>query len=238
MGFLILLLTQFTFAQTSTRTEVQVNICESMATLTEKLQLSAWKAKASQKSYLIDTKSLQLYASDLVFKVKLNPSTEEAEITLKHNQILNGQKTQATSADCEYDLHGTQKKLACKLSNVLTMNEFLRFVDNQDYLALLNSEQLAWLNELQIQIPPDLQMTFAFHDQDYTSKLQNYKITLGVTKNQRQNEFTEISIRTAENDEIQAQRELLTYLKSKNVHICADQNSIFTRLKLESFFKQ
>jgi hypothetical protein len=58
-------------------------------------------------------------------------------------------------------------------------------------------------------------MTIEFKDRDYSCKFKIYKLTLGLSKNLRQQEFTEISIRTTQNDELTAQTELLAYLKSK-----------------------
>lgn len=235
---LLILLLQTALAQAPTKTEVQVNICESFKSVSEKIELSSWKAKAAEKSYFVDNAHLELYKSNLTFKAKVNEPTEQVEIILKHNQLLTSSDVTSTSANCEYDLHGSQKKLACKVANVISISEFNRFSQNSDFTALLSAEQLNWLHELQTALPQNLQMTTEFQDIDYSSKLKNSKVALGLSKNWRQQEFTEISTRTTQNDELQAQTELLDYLKSKKIRICDDQNSIMTRLKLESFFKQ
>ena len=113
---LLILLLQTALAQTPSKTEVQVNICESFKSVSEKLELSSWKAKTIEKSYLIDNSHLDFYKSNLTFKAKVNEQTQQVEIILKHNQILTNSNATPTSADCEYDLHGFQKKLACKLT--------------------------------------------------------------------------------------------------------------------------
>lgn len=235
---LLSLLFQIALAQNTSKTEVQVNLCESKQSLSAKLSLSVWKQKDSEVSYLLDNSKLELYQAGMVFKIKINTDTQLSEVILKHNQILNDHAVVNTSADCEYDLHGEQKKLACKLVNPIPVDDFNRIVESQNYKALLSAEQLTWLNELQIQIPENLQMTSAFSDQDFSTKFKNLKFTLGVSVSAKNQEFIEISTRSPSADEKQTQKELLEYLKTKNANLCDDQNSIITRLKLESFFKQ
>ncbi len=136
---LLLLLLQTAFAQAPTKTEGQVNICESFQSVYDKLDLSSWKAKTAEKSYLIDNSHLDLYKSNLTFKAKVIEKADQVEIIVKHNQVLTNSDVISTSSDCEFDLHGSQKKLACKLTNAIFLSEFNRLRQNGEFTALLNA---------------------------------------------------------------------------------------------------
>ena len=232
-------------------TEVQVNICDSAEQLESKLNLTAWKSKKPEQSYFIENKALHFYRKDWVFKVKLSPHKNEAEVVLKKNSFINSttleSQTEQLAVDlnlekneisCEYDLHGNQKKVACKLTRKISIQDFEQHRHRSDYSGLLSNDQLNWLNKEKVDLTDDLEMTSAFDDQDYVDEKKDQKVTLGITHNHKTESFIEASVRSPSDDAPEAQQQLLDYLKKRNVRLCADQTSIMTRRKLESFFSK
>lgn len=226
------------FLFTGSVTEVQVNLCESLSSIESKLSLSKWSKKSSEETYFIESSELALYKQSWVFKAKVDKKNKTAEITLKNNVPLSRSLTDEyfQIKNCEYDLHGTAKKIACKLSHKIDLDQFNAYHQSQDYIRLLSREQLAWLNDEKVEIPNNLTMTTQFIDQDYSTTESSLKITLGVTKNTKKQEFIEISTRANSENEIVAQQNLLRYLKNKKVMLCDNQGAIMTELKLKSFF--
>lgn len=250
-------------------TEVQVNICDSAEQVSSRLNLDAWKSKASEQSHFIENKDLHFYRSDWVFKVKLSPHKNQAEVILKKNSFIkttarpklaaaltdhasnhsSGQTVSPlqTSEDgkisCEYDLHGNQKKLACKLTRKISIDEFEHYRQRLDYGGLLNNDQKEWLKTENVKWPDNLEMTTAFDDQDYVHEKAEPKITVGITHNDKAESFIEVSVRSKSDNEssdkdLLDQQLLLDFLNNHGVQLCSDQSSILTRRKLESFFKK
>jgi hypothetical protein len=215
------------------KTEVQVNICEGSATLAQKLNLATWEQELSEEFYLIDNKGLQLYNKSWVLRARIDRIEDTVEIVLKYNQA--SAALEGDSKKCEFDLHGTAKKWACKMSNQLSFEDFTQFQNNKDFAGMLSAEQKAWLQSENQSLPSNLEITTAFTDQSMTN---DQKISLGVSTNIDRTEFIEASTRVKSDDALDAQAKLLSYLKSKMVVLCADQGPLLTRLKLESFFKR
>lgn len=218
-----------------TRTEVQVNICESSQELSRKLELQTWTQEETEESYLIENKNLELYNNSWVFKAKINTSEDTVDIILKHNQA-DPTATMADSRKCEYDLHGTHKKYACKIENKISLAEFNTLQNTKSFPAMLSNEQLEWLNAENQPLPSDLEITTAFQDQGYTQKTKELKIQLGISTNTKRTEFTEISTRSKSTEDQATQQKLVAYLKTKNITLCADQGPLLTKLKLQSHF--
>jgi uncharacterized cupredoxin-like copper-binding protein len=223
-------------AAASTKTEVQVNICESFATLEQKLHLASWQQDAPETSYMIENPHLDLYKSAWVFKVRTNEQDQTAEVILKHNQADPNKNTNDTRK-CEYDLHGAQKKWACKQSNIIALDDFKAQQNKKDFQALLSEDQKNWLTQENQSLPPNLEITTTFTDQGYETNTKDLKIELGLTKNIQNQEFIEISTRAKSAEAPKNQASLLNYLKSKSITLCKDQGPLMTRLKLESHFQ-
>ncbi len=236
--FLLLFLNVVAFA--SPKTEVQINICETYAAVSQKLNLQNWKPKAPEQSYFIENPSLDLFKQNWVFKVTVDAEHKTADVSLKFNLPLANanleQNSELKNEKCEYDLHGDSKKMACKLSYSISYYEFERAQLNRDYSSLLSAEQLEWLRENKMTLPEQMAMTTAFTDQDFSGKSNDLKIVLGVSLGNKKEEFIEFSARSDEASEKETQNQLLEYLKNHDVKICKNQNSIYTRMKLESYF--
>lgn len=230
-----LLLTGLLAFAASTRTEIQVNICEPSHDLAKKLELQNWTQEETEESYLIENRNLDLYKNSWTLKAKINSTDETVDIILKHNQADTSAATD--SRKCEYDLHGTQKKHACKIVNNITQQEFNNLQNTKDFKAMLSQEQQTWLKTENQSLPNDLEITTAFEDKGYTLKTKDQKIELGISTNKEKTEFTEISTRSKSIEDQQAQTKLLAYLKSKSIILCPDQGPLLTKLKLESYFK-
>jgi hypothetical protein len=215
------------------KTEVQVNICEGSTTLAQKLNLATWDQDPSEESYLIDNKDLQLYNKSWVLKARIDRARDTVEIVLKYNQA--GGALEGDGKKCEYDLHGTAKKWACKMSNQLALEDFTQFQNNKDFAGMLSAEQKAWLQSENQTLPSNLEITRAFIDQSYSN---DQKINIGVGTSIDRTEFIEASTRTKSDEALDVQAKLLSYLKSKKIALCADQGPLLTRLKLESFFNR
>lgn len=231
-----LLLTGLIAFAASPRTEVQVNICDPSHDLARKLELQHWTQEETEETYFIENKNLELYKNSWTLKARINNTDETVDIILKHNQA----DTTATITDsrkCEYDLHGTQKKYACKIESQLTQADFNNLKNTNDFAAMLSNEQKSWLQAESQILPADLEITTAFEDQGYTLKTKDLKIQLGISTNKENTEFTEISTRSKSNEDQQTQQKLLAYLKQKNILLCTDQGPLLTKLKLESYFK-
>ena len=230
------------FAFTSATTEVQVNICDSFSHVEDQLKVHKWNDKKPQSSYFIETPQLDLYAHNWVFKIQFHKKDDTVDVVLKNNAPtkppLTPNSDERTEVKCENDLHGSQKKLACKMTFTLSWDEFDTALNRHDYFSMLSPAQQQWLRDENMQLPSTLEMTTVFKDQDYTNDLEkNLKMTLSQTTNANGKDFIEISIRTDEKSEHDVQNQLLSYLNDKNVKICADQGPLMTRLKLESFFQ-
>lgn len=233
------------FAFTVNTTEVQVNICDSASTVENHLHLHDWKDKKPQTSYFVENSQYALYKKNWVFKIQFHKDDDTVDVVLKNNaptqQPLEPETQDRTELKCENDLHGSQKKLACKMTASLSWEEYDAAIARRDYSSLLSRSQLRWLQIEEMSLPSDLEMTSAFTDQDYKQDLDKSKMTLTITEgadqHARQNEFIEISIRTDVKTELDVQKQLLAFLKQKNVKICDDQSPLLTRLKLESYFK-
>ena len=229
----LLLSTSLSFAA-SQKTEVQINICETQDQLKDKLQLSDWKKKDPEQSYFVDNQNLSLYKNNWVFKITLTADST-IEVSLKNNK--SGPEDKDDGKKCEYDLHGSTRKWACKVTNIVSEKDIQQAEASNNFLLLLNDDQLNWLRDNNVKIPTDAVMTDAFVDQDRTTKLKDLKITLGISKGTRGDEFIELSNRSDDGNEKDYQTKMLKYLKDNNVNVCADQGSIHTRMKLESFFR-
>lgn len=218
------------------RTEVQVNICESSSTLAQKLNLANWDQELTEESALIDNDDLQLYNKSWVLKARIDRTEDSVEVIVKHNQA--DPALEADTKKCEYDLHGTLKKWACKMSNLLSLEDFNQLQNKRDFAGMLNAEQKAWLQSENQTLPSNLEITTSFTDQSYRVKAGDQKIDLGISTSAGRTEFIEVSTRAKSDEALDAQAKLLSYLKSKNVTLCTDQGPLLTRLKLESYFNQ
>jgi hypothetical protein len=218
------------------RTEVQVNICEGSATVAQKLTLGNWDQQQTEESVLIDNKDLQLYGKNWVFKVRIDRIEDTVEVILKYNQA-GSTNIETDSKKCEHDLHGTSKKWACKMVHELSLEDFDRLQNSKDFAGMLSAEQKTWLHSENLILPSNLEITTPFTDQSYSLKADQ-KIDLGIGTSVDGIEFLEASTRAKSDEAIAAQIDLLNYLKSKHVVLCADQGPLLTRLKLESFFNR
>lgn len=222
------------------KTEVQVNLCENYSTLSTQLDLKSWNKKKSEEIFFVENRSLFLYNRGWIFKVKIDNENATATITLKKNQAMDSSEMtlkDAENKNCEYDLHGKAKKLACKLNNEMSLDKFNGYIQNHEFFSLLSRRQSDWLNEEALELPNDLIITTAFRDQDYILEVEGIKFVLGVTVNSTNQEFIEISTRADSQNEINYQKKILEYLKSLDVKICENQNSMMTKSKLESYFQ-
>lgn len=233
----ILIATAFLYS--NLKTEIQVNLCGHFSTIESQLDLHKWNKKKSVETFFIDNKQLKLFNQGWVFKVRIDTDKSSAIVTLKKNEFQNSSEISPVDIqdkNCEYDLHGNLKKLACKLSHEISLAQLRQHQQNEDYAGLLSPAQLAWLNNEKAELPVDLKMTSPFIDRDYVFNFEGLKIALGLTVNNKQQEFIEISTRSGSENELAEQKRLLDYLKSHDIHVCENQSSIMTKLKLESFF--
>jgi hypothetical protein len=228
MIFTLLLATQIAIA--ATKTEVQINICETQSQLEKKLDLKKWKKSEAEQTYFADNGDLNLFKRGWVFKITLED--ENIKVTLKYNKATDAD----SEHDCEYDLHGDDRKWACRINNQMSFKEFQELQAANDLLLLLNEQQLNWLRKHSITIPWNTILTTAFRDQNFSQKVSDTKFVLGVSKNSRGTEFIELSSRADEKNEKAVQAKMHKYLKDHNINRCPNQGSIQTRLKLESFF--
>lgn len=184
---------------------------------------------------LIDNKDLQLYGKSWVFKVRIDRVEDTVEVILKHNQAG---PTFEEDKKCEYDLHGSAKKWACKMVHELSLEDFDRLQNAKDFAGMLSAEQKSWMQSENLVLPSNLEITTPFTDQSYSFKSSDLKIDLGIGTSVNGTEFIEASTRAKSDEALAAQTKLLNYLKSKQVILCADQGPLLTRLKLESFFNR
>lgn len=222
-------------------TEVQVNICDSENSLSQKIDLSQWAHKRSISTHYVESRELGLYKQALVFRIRLDLNKNKAEVTLKHNTPieLSSSFTEAKGKKCEYDLHGVDLKLACKIENKVTIAEFNKAMADNQWKSLLNEEQIAWVKSENIKFPENLTFTTAFEENSYTYDKDGEPLELSIVTNELSHEFIEASVRVVKIDDVDKfQHNLLNYLNHKQVDLCKDQSAMLTRKKLESFFKR
>lgn len=239
-------------AQAYDKTEVQVNICESFEQTQEKLNLTSWLIEPEKETYFFETKNLKFYRQGWVFKASMTPQKSTVKITLKNNSPLSESISNSKSISnitsyqianeqldvkCEYDLHGNDKKLACKLDSQISIDQFNELIEQKKYSDLLSADQRNWLKSKSVSIPKDLEMTDVIRDQNYENTLQGKKIVMGSSFDSRHNEYLEISVRTNKEYEKEVQSQLTHYLISNNVELCQDQGPVHTKNKLESYFR-
>lgn len=212
------------------KTEVQVNICEHADVIQTKLGLENWKSKPTQETYYIENKDLSLFKKNWVFKASINSAKNDVDIILKKNSPTAFSKA---LKKCEYDLHGDSKKLACKMINTISLNEFKHKIHKADYIGLLNDEQKDWLQKENLSIPNDVVLTTAFEDYAFVN---NNELEISITKNEQGTSFIEASSRSSEKKELALQKKILEFLKKHQVALCVDQRAQLTREKLESYF--
>jgi hypothetical protein len=226
--FLLILLNSL--VASASPTEIQVNICEPQASAQQKLDLIKWKNDATEQVQFIDNQDLSFYKSGWVLKISFNDKFK-AKVTLKNNDAsLDEEK------DCEYDLHGDNKKWACKLSEKRDADKIKRAIVAKEINAIVSEDQLRWLSKYDRPLPPSADITNVFYESSYSLDVENLSLTLNFSRNSKGQEFNEISSRT-DSDEKTVQIKLLSYLKEHNINLCADQGPLLTRLKLQSFFK-
>lgn len=222
------------------KTEIQVNICDSVAYISTQLNLDLKKPKSDETSYFIENKNLDLFHQSWVFKIVKNSTKQTATISLKNNDSEQMNATINTSAKnkkCEYDLHGTFEKLACKMSSEIELKTLEKNLLDQNFLALLSKEQKQWLSDSKITLPTDVSVSPAFSDRDYSIQNEFGTATFGLSTNYKGQEFLEISIRSGETeDKFKVQNRLIDFINSKNIQLCNDQGPINTRDKLESVY--
>lgn len=220
-------------------TEVQVNICDVKKNISQKIDLPSWKQKKSILTYFVESSQLELYKQSWVFRIRIDLNKNKAEVTLKQNTKLNSnsQLLESKPIKCEYDLHGQDKKLACKMEHNLTIAEFDKARANNDWQTLLSPEQVAWLKRENVQIPKNLVFTSGFEENSYVAQKNEQEIEISISTNESQQEFIEASVRSTGQLELQNQQKLLAYLNLNEVILCENQSAILTRQKLESFFK-
>lgn len=222
------------------KTEVQVNICDSTNHISAQLNLDLKKPKIDESSYFIENKNLDLFHQNWVFKIVKNSSKQTATITLKNNdakQMFAKINTSAKNKKCEYDLHGTFEKLACKMSSEIDLKTLEKNIHDQNYFALLSNEQKQWLSDSNVALPNDVRISSVFSDRDYTIQNELGSVTFGLSTNFKGQEFLEISIRSGETeDKYNIQSKLIGFINSKNIRLCTDQGPISTKDKLESVY--
>lgn len=238
------ILIYFLSVSSITTTEVQINICDNFAVVASKLDLPKWHNDAAQSTQFIENTNLDFYQQGWVLKIEKQMAANEISVILKKNfpaltsEITTNKLSALKTAKCEYDLHGTDKKLACKMKNKISLRELNSILQTKSFKDLLSDDQKKWFKQENGIWPPDLQITADFTDQDYTQSLplSTEEIVLGITCTQTGQEFIELSSRTLTTQAQSAQITLIQFLQSKNVRVCADQSSVHTLDKLKSFF--
>lgn len=226
--------------QSTLKTEVQVNVCDSVSDVSTVFGLDLNKPQSDQTSFFIENKNLDLYHQDWVFKIIKTPGSQTATISLKNNdseKAASDANTSAKNKKCEYDLHGTFEKLACKMSSEIDLKTLDKNLRDQNYFALLSKEQKQWLSDSGIILPNDLQVSPAFSDRDYQIQSQTFQPVFGISTNFKGQYFLEISLRAeATEDKYVVQKKLIDFLNTNNIQLCSDQSPINTRDKLKSVY--
>ncbi len=224
----------------SLKTEVQVNICDSVAVISTQLNLDLKNPKSDEISYFIENKNLDLFHQNWVFKIVTSSSKPTATISLKNNDsektnsVIN---TTTKNKKCEYDLHGTLEKLACKMSSEIDLKTLEKNLHDRNYLALLSKEQTQWLTDSKMTLPADVTVSPAFSDREFLIQSMLGTATFGLSTNFKGQEFLEISIRTSDTeDKYKVQTTLIDFINSKNIQLCHDQGPVNTRDKLASVY--
>lgn len=222
------------------KTEVQVNICDTVNHISTQLNLDLKNPQTDETSYFIENNNLDLYHQNWVFKIVKSSAKQTATISLKNNDSEQMNATVNTSAKnkkCEYDLHGTFEKLACKMNSEIDLKTLEKNLRDQNYFALLSKEQKQWLSDSNFILPTDVAISLAFSDRDYSIQNEFGTATFGLSTNFKGQEFLEISIRSSEKeDKYKVQSKLIDFINSKNIQLCTDQGPINTRDKLESVY--
>lgn len=228
-------------------TEVQINICESFDSVAKKLDLQKWQTGDPQSTQFIENTDLELYKQGWIFKIEKGHDPNNLTVILKNNSPLIAMTTKKLAVDavtalkatkCEYDLHGTDRKLACKMKNKISLQDFNKAVRKNSFKDLLSDEQKKWFKDEGGLWPHNLQITSHFIDQDYTQSFSTkiQEIVLGVTRSKVGQEFIELSTRTSISEDQSAQTELINLLQAHSVQICQSQSSVHTLDNLKSFF--
>lgn len=222
------------------KTEVQVNICDTVNHISTQLNLDLKNPQSDETSYFIENKNLDLYHQNWVFKIVKSPSKQTVTISLKNNdsEPMNATvNTTSKNKKCEYDLHGTFEKLACKMSSEIDLKTLDKNLRDQNYYALLSNEQKKWLSDSKMTLPNDVTASPAFSDRDYSIQNMQGTLTFGLSTNFKGQTFLEISIRSGETDnKYKVQSTLIDFINSKNIQLCDDQGPMNTREKLESVY--
>lgn len=215
------------------KTEVQVSLCQSQIDIVNQLHNSKLKLKRQGETFFIESRSLSLYQQNWVIRVRVNSLDNAVEVALKNNKSTTDM---LATKKCEYDLHDSQKKLACKLVNHITLDEFQKISVRKDYISLLSAEQKDWLQQNQISSDADWQMAGSFIEQSVSLSFNSYEITLDFSKDNLESEYNEISTRVLSRFEIPAQKDLQNFVKAQSLVPCEDQSVKLTLKKLKSFF--
>lgn len=220
------------------KTEIQVNLCDHISALSTQLEFNPAQPKKIETTYYIENKNLDLYRQGWVFKIVKDDSKKIATITLKNNSMPStDQNLNAKAKKCEFDLHGTFEKLACKVSSEIDLQDLEKILRKQKYSDLLSKEQAKWLKDENIVLPSDLIQSPAFIDRDYLIQADQLKTTLSFSTNFKNEDFLEISTRSDQHeDQFNKQKNLTDYLIKKNIHLCSDQGAVNTKNKLESVY--
>lgn len=216
-------------------TEVQVAICEEPSAIEQKIELESWKLKRNLSTYFVENKDLSFYSKGWVFRIRKNNLKQKVDVTLKKNMSAARNIEQDNipdGADCEYDSHGDQKKLSCKLNREISVSEFEEISSVRAWTDLLNSEQINWLKSDVGELPQNLEMTFDFTGPSY----EKSGVVIDVDESHGRS-FVEISERTNTNGISQVQKELLNFLAQHQLRVCNEENSHFTLRKLKLFFQ-
>lgn len=236
-------------------TEVQINICENFSVVTKKLDLQKWTHQDNQFTQFIENKNLDFYKQGWVLKIEKKENSDTAAVVLKKNYSFMSaalrisaatSQSPLKSAKCEYDLHGTEKKLACKIKNKISLRDFDKAIRSHSFNDLLNDDQKKWFKHEAGVWPHQLEVSSDFIDQDYTKPLAldltqspatvPIEVFLGFSRAQAGQEYIELSARPESLAEKITQTKLIELLQSHDVQLCADQGSIHTLDKLKSFW--
>ncbi len=242
---LLALVTGLAFQFKDLKTEVQVSLCEPSSAVAQKLELEDWVRSREFKSYLLDNRNMSLFKAGWSARVRLDNKNNVAEITLKKNSpiLSNPMNSNSkfldediTKKKCEYDLHGPYKKLACKITYEISVQEFTKIQNSGDLLALFNKTQLEWLDAEGFKIPSNVELAGPFENQSFILVKKNSEIALDISSFKKTNEFIEISSRVNEDDEHEAYGKILDLISVRDLITCSDQQISNSRKKLEAFF--
>jgi uncharacterized protein YjbK len=208
--------------------EHQFRLCDSDESILEKFGIDEKSNTEIQgkkfKIYYVDTLDRLYNKSN--WSIRFREKNNKVELTIKNKIDPIVDVSKYSNIECEYNLHGTTKEYACKLTSEVSINDFEKILKgSKNWTTLLSKVQLELIKDLNVvhESAKVWGVLDAERHQWNDKKLGAISVDLIHSEKDNSATYNEISIRYPVSNSNTFSKKFEEYLQNSGVGLCSDQ---------------